>query len=87
MISNKCILKFFFHFCVLAYRWVSRHIGQSLPESSVKGGKDVDGCTIYVGRAFHNGDTVPAKVIPEKQAVYICHGGEEHLKNEFEVKL
>ncbi|CAD6208316.1 GSCOCG00003325001-RA-CDS [Cotesia congregata] len=68
-----------------AYRWVSRHVGQPLPETAVKGGKDVDGCPIYVGRAYHNGDTVPAKVIPDKQAAYVCHAGEEHTKHEFEV--
>ena len=32
----------------------------------VRGGIDADGSVIYVGRAFHNGDMIPAKVIPDK---------------------
>ncbi|XP_043267817.1 uncharacterized protein [Venturia canescens] len=68
-----------------AYRWTSRTVGQSLPPGAVVGGRDCDGSTIYVGRAYHNGDMLPAKVIPERNAVYVCHGGEEHSKHEYEV--
>lgn len=50
---------------------MTRHIGQSLPETAVAGGRDSDGTTIYVGRAFHNGDMIPAKIIPEKNAAYV----------------
>jgi len=32
----------------------------------VRGGIDADGSVIYVGRAFHAGDMIPAKVIPDK---------------------
>lgn len=32
----------------------------------VRGGIDSDGSVIYVGRAFHEGDMIPAKVIPDK---------------------
>jgi Protein of unknown function (DUF3421) len=38
-----------------------------------------------VGRAFHEGDMVPAKVIPNKQSAFICYGGEEHAKDQIEV--
>lgn len=56
-----------------------------MPGTAVSGGRDTDGSTIFVGRAFHNGDMVPAKVIPDKRAVYVAHGGEEHSKQEYEV--
>lgn len=51
----------------------------------VRGGVDADGAVIYIGRAFHEGDMLPAKVIPDKNVAYICYGGEEHLKEDFEV--
>ncbi|XP_014475327.1 PREDICTED: natterin-3-like [Dinoponera quadriceps] len=67
------------------YRWVSRAGAQSLPDAAVQGGRDSDGTTIYVGRAFHEGDMVPAKVMPDKGVAYICYGGEEHPKYNYEV--
>ncbi|XP_017758622.1 PREDICTED: uncharacterized protein LOC108549643 [Eufriesea mexicana] len=66
-------------------RWVNRSAGQSVPSTAITGGRDIDGCAIYVGRAFHMGDMLPAKVIPEKQVAYVCHNGEEHAKYDFEV--
>lgn len=66
-------------------RWVSRSSGQGMPENAVAGGRDCDGSTIYVGRAFHEGDMLPAKVIPDKNVAYVCHNGEEHPKDTFEV--
>lgn len=51
----------------------------------VRGGIDSDGTVIYIGRAFHEGDMIPAKVMPDKNAAYICYGGEEILKEDFEV--
>jgi hypothetical protein len=51
----------------------------------VRGGVDGDGTAIFIGRAFHAGDMIPAKVIPDKNACYVCHGGEEHMKDDFEV--
>lgn len=56
-----------------------------MPENAVVGGRDSDGSKIYVGRAFHDGDTLPAKVIPDKNVAYVCHNGEEHPKDSFEV--
>lgn len=56
-----------------------------MPENAVVGGRDSDGSTIYVGRAYHEGDMLPAKVIPDKNVAYVCHNGEEHPKDEFEV--
>ncbi|XP_018346986.1 PREDICTED: uncharacterized protein LOC108751364 [Trachymyrmex septentrionalis] len=68
-----------------AYRWVSRVSSQSLPENAIIGGRDSDGSKLYVGRAFHDGDMLPAKVIPDKGVAYVCHNGEEHPKDNYEV--
>lgn len=40
-------------------------------------GTDADGTKIYIGRAFYEGDAIPAKVIPQKNAAYIPYGGKE----------
>lgn len=64
---------------------MNRSAGQSLPETAILGGRDVDGSSIYVGRAFHEGDMLPAKVIPDKHVAYVCYNGEEHSKHDFEV--
>lgn len=50
-------------------------------------GSDADGAEIYAGRCHHEGDIIPAKVIPSKNACYISYGGEEVFKDQFEVRL
>ncbi|XP_031840300.1 natterin-3-like isoform X2 [Nomia melanderi] len=50
-------------------------------------GKDLDGLTLVVGRAFHHGDMLPAKVKPEHGVAYVCHLGQEHIKHDFEILL
>lgn len=47
-------------------------------------GNDADGSPIYVGRAFHEGDMLPAKIIPSKQACYVPYNGMEVFKHHFE---
>lgn len=69
-----------------AYKWMHRVAGQPLPQGAVVGGRDIDGTQIYVGRALHDGDMIPAKVIPEKDVAYVAHGGQEHAKHSFEVR-
>ncbi|XP_076174172.1 natterin-3 [Ptiloglossa arizonensis] len=68
-----------------AYRWIHQHGDRGVPKNAVVGGRDIDGCTIYVGRCFHEGDMLPAKVIPDKSVAYVCYNGEEHPKSDFEV--
>jgi len=58
---------------------------QGIPGGAVHAGNDTDGSPIYVGRAFHEGDSVVAKVIPSKQACYIAYNGQEILKHNYEV--
>lgn len=65
--------------------WVSSSIHSPVPEGAISAGRDQDGSPIYIGRAWHEGDQIPAKVIPSKQACYIAHGGHEIPKNSFEV--
>ncbi|XP_011502119.1 PREDICTED: natterin-3-like isoform X2 [Ceratosolen solmsi marchali] len=68
-----------------AYKWLTRSSDEPFPETAVTGGRDIDGATIYVGRAYHDGDMIPAKVIPERNVAYVAHGGQEHAKRNFEV--
>lgn len=53
----------------------------------MRGGTDQDGSEIYVGRAYHEGDWIPAKVIPRKHVAYVAYGGKEHAKSEYEASL
>ncbi|XP_033336870.1 natterin-4 [Megalopta genalis] len=69
------------------YRWIPRTKSDGVPDKAVVGGRDCDGTTIYVGRAYHEGDMLPAKVIPEKNVAYVCYNGEEHAKYDYEVLL
>lgn len=56
------------------------------PLDAVPAGYDIDGSRIYVGRAYHNGHCIPAKVIPSKRVAYISWGGCEHIKRDYEVR-
>ncbi|XP_059610669.1 natterin-3 isoform X2 [Phlebotomus argentipes] len=68
------------------YCWQFIAAGASFPvETAVRAGRDADGSPIFVGRAFHEGDMIPAKVIPDKSIAYVAYGGEEHPKEEYEV--
>lgn len=43
--------------------WIHSFAHQPLPEGAILAGYDVDQSPIYVGRAFHEGEHLPAKVI------------------------
>lgn len=70
---------------IAGYYWVDWSSHRNVPPTAVHGGVDRDGTQIYVGRAFHEGDWIPAKVIPEKHIAYVAYGGQEHGKHEFQV--
>lgn len=57
----------------------------SVPPFAVLGGRDTDGAQIYVGRASHEGDLIPCKVLPSKRVAYIAHNGVEVPKHSFEI--
>lgn len=67
------------------YSWVQSTTYQGLTANAVHAGNDQDGSPIYVGRAFHEGDHLVAKVIPSKQAAYVAYNGQEIFKNAFEI--
>lgn len=56
-----------------------------LPEGAILAGHDQDQTPMYIGRAWHEGDQLPAKVLPSKRACYVCHGGNEILKENYDV--
>jgi len=65
--------------------WVATSAYGDLPEGAILAGNDADGTEIYVGRAFHEGDQLPAKVMPSKQVAYVAYGGQEIAKHQYEV--
>lgn len=58
-----------------------------LPHNAVEGGRDSDGAPIYVGLAFHQGEELPAKVIPRRQCAYVCVGGNEISVTNYKVRF
>lgn len=68
------------------YVWIPGSHG-SVPPGAVVAGKDVDGSTLYAGRAFHEGDILPAKISPSHGGAMVAHGGSEHTKHEYEVQI
>ncbi|XP_022901806.1 natterin-3-like [Onthophagus taurus] len=67
------------------YYWVDWSSSRGVHNHAVLGGKDLDGSQIYVGRAYHAGDWIPAKVIPQKRVAYISYGGNEIAVHNFQV--
>lgn len=70
-----------------AYYWVDTISRGGVPSTALEGGYDIDGERIYVGRAFYEGDWLPAKIIPGKNAAYVCWGGQEVFVDRFEVSF
>lgn len=78
VLSNK--------FKKIGYGW--QHCGpdSNFPyAAAIRAGRDADGCTIYAGRAFHEMDLLPAKVIPDKHLAYVSYEGVEIPKEEYEI--
>jgi len=67
------------------HNWVQTNVYSELPPFAVHAGHDIDGDALYVGRTYHNGDMLPAKVIPSKQVAYVAWGGQEIAKHDVEV--
>ncbi|CAG9860049.1 unnamed protein product [Phyllotreta striolata] len=68
-----------------AHSWVDSSIGRGIPSTAVRAGTDIDGHAIYIGKAYHEGDTLPAKIVPGRNACYIAYNGKEHLKTSYQV--
>uniref|UniRef100_A0AAR5P7J1 Uncharacterized protein n=1 Tax=Dendroctonus ponderosae TaxID=77166 RepID=A0AAR5P7J1_DENPD len=67
------------------YYWVDTFARGAVPTTALHAGHDIDGTQTFVGRAFHEGDWIPAKVIPEKNVAYVAYGGAEHPKDRYQV--
>lgn len=68
-------------------QWTPTTSRAPLPRNAILGGRDTDGAQIYVGRAFHEGDMIPCKVIPSKQVAYVSHNGFEIAKHNFDILI
>lgn len=58
-----------------------------MPKGAFHVGTDRDGADIYAGRAQHEGDLLPAKIIPSKDVCYVSRAGKEVVKDQFEVHI
>uniref|UniRef100_A0A1B6JPK8 Uncharacterized protein n=1 Tax=Homalodisca liturata TaxID=320908 RepID=A0A1B6JPK8_9HEMI len=56
-----------------------------IPPRALPGGRDVDGTPLYVGRAMHEGDLLPAKVRADGMTAYVSYGGREFPEHQFEI--
>lgn len=65
--------------------WVPVTAHSGVPPNAVVAGRDVDGAQIFVGRAYHEGDTIPAKAIPSKNVAYVPYNGQEIAKSEWQM--
>ncbi|GFY78725.1 DUF3421 domain-containing protein [Trichonephila inaurata madagascariensis] len=63
--------------------WVPASNG-SVPPNAIEVGYD-GGDIIYVGRAHHQGDNIPGKLVPSHGSCYVAWGGEEHACHSYEV--
>lgn len=57
----------------------------NVPRDAIYAGVDTDLTTLYVGRCFHNGDLLPAKVNISKACAYVSFNGHEVLKEDYEL--
>ncbi|CAO1428337.1 unnamed protein product [Diamesa hyperborea] len=69
---------------ILGYTWEPSSVHSPPPFNAVSAGHDSDGTPIFVGRALEGFTTIPAKVMPSKQACYVSFNGQEIFKPSFE---
>lgn len=66
--------------------WSPAGPGWLATPQSVVGGFDLNGETIYVGRALHSsGDVIPGKIVPSHGVCYVAYGGQEHASRAYQV--
>jgi len=68
----------------MSYTWIPTTVYAGLPPSAVYAGNDSDGTPIYLGRAYFEGDQLPCKVLPSRNAAYVSHNGKEHFVSNYE---
>ncbi|KAK6624468.1 hypothetical protein RUM44_011327 [Polyplax serrata] len=58
----------------------------AVPANVVPGGTDAEtGDVLLVARAEHEGAVIPGKFVPAHGVAYVCWGGAEHAKQEYEI--
>lgn len=72
--------------CKGKYTWRANKPGW-IPPRALAIGKDKDGSPLYAGRAFHEGDLLPAKVRGDGSTAYVSWGGKEWKVDKFEVNI
>ncbi|CAK9826542.1 hypothetical protein ANTRET_LOCUS4373 [Anthophora retusa] len=72
---------------ITGYKWVRYTGARYFVPGMITVGRDLDGMNLVVGRAVHQGDTLPAKVKPEHGVAYVSHNGVEHIKHNFEILM
>lgn len=60
---------------------MKKKVDEVLPEFTVHGGTDTNGDPIYIARANHKGNQLPAKVIPNERKAFVTWDGEEYAKD------
>ncbi|BES96781.1 Protein of unknown function (DUF3421) [Nesidiocoris tenuis] len=70
--------------CYGSFNWVQSW-GGNVPPGAVHAGQDLDGGPIYVGRAYHQGDLLPAKICPSHRCAFVSHGGRQVEEHTYEV--
>ena len=71
--------------CSLGIRWEAGSAGW-VPQHAVQAGLDKDGGLMFVGRAKHSSDLLPAKIVPNQRTAYVSFAGKEHAIANYEVK-
>lgn len=66
---------------------VSCNSGVPLPRGAVEAGTNKTGDPLYAGRAFYNGDLLPAKINPKLRSAYVSWGGMERATSSYEVRI
>ncbi|XP_023032978.1 uncharacterized protein LOC26529673 [Drosophila willistoni] len=65
--------------------WVRSSVNSPLPPNAFLAGRHSDGSDMYVGRAIHEGDILPAKLIPRKRKAFISYDRLEHEITHYDV--
>lgn len=71
---------------VSEHRFQSFYVGSlGFPVNAVVAGHESDGSQIFIGRAYHMGDLLPAKIVPSKKIAFVSYGGQEVPVRDVEV--
>lgn len=79
-------------FCIILYiladYWAPPESWKQLSKFAVKGGQDdEEGNSYYVGRCTHEGDFLPANVIPDLKYASVTLNGQEYIKHDYEILI